>query len=112
MRSFTLTEAETVKTIDDYVKSTNCETIEGTPIFDISNFPSNRILDFNNQFYVYLAERELIISIISSLCTKRIKQGRIEFLFDSNDNLIEIKVIDITNEEMDTLRQGLRLIKC
>ena len=102
-----MTEAAIISRNDQCIESIDCETIEGTPIFDISGFPSNGFLDCTNQFNVYLGQKELLVSISMNSCIRRIKQDRIENWFDSNDNLISVRVTDITSEEMYTLRQGL-----
>ena len=109
LRSFTLTEAAIVSSNDQCIESIDCETIEGTPIFDISGFPSNGFLDCTNQFNVYLGQKELLVSISMNSCIRRFNQDRFVYWFDSNDNLISVRVTDITSEEMYTLRQGLQV---
>lgn len=109
LRSFTLTEAALTESNTHCLDSIDCEIIEGTPLFAINGFPSNGFLDFSNQFNVYVGQKELIVSMSMSSCSKRIKQDRIEFWFDSDDNLISVKIIDITSKEMNTLKQGLQL---
>lgn len=109
LRSFTLTEASINDSNNNSIEVLDCETIEGTPLFKINNFPPNGFLDFKNQFNVYLEQNVLYVSIKMSSCSKRIKQGRIEFMFDCNNHLRSVKIVDITSEEMKILKQGLQI---
>lgn len=108
VRSLTLTSIDIVERFN-CVDCVKCETTEGTPSFDIKNFPKNGIKDFANQINVYLGFTEILVSINTSACIKRIKQGRIEYWFDSNDNLTSVKITEITSEEMNMLKQGLQV---
>jgi len=108
LKSLTLTAVDKIVT-SSFVESVNCEPIEGTPLFDINMFPKYGIRDFVNQFKVYLGDEEILISINTSACIKRIKQDRIEFWLDSNDNLTSVKITEITCQEMNVLKQGLQV---
>ena len=108
LRSFTLTDAALVERNHHCSGFDNCEIMEGTPLLDINDFPSSGFVDVNNQFKVLLGQKEVLILISMSSCIKRIKHGRVQFGFDSNNELISARITDITNEEMDTLKQGLQ----
>ncbi len=79
----------------------------GVPVFDWSQWPSNRFLDYSNDFSVHLMKNGLSIRMNQDHIEKVVKSDRVLFHFGKDNILLGIDLVDINKDEHQTLKIAL-----
>jgi hypothetical protein len=81
---------------------------EGTPMFDISEWPENGRLDEQGLAEIYFNGDDLSVLFSHSLIIKKTTvSGRVCFGFNNDNNLCAIKIFDLTEEEKEQIKDTL-----
>lgn len=79
----------------------------GVPVFDLSQWPSNRFLDCSSDFSVHLMKNGLSIRMNQDHIEKVVKSDRVLFHFGKDNILLGIDLVDINKDEHQTLKIAL-----
>lgn len=106
IKSMTLTNLN-INSISEDNLPTNFSKL-GVPKFDLTQWTSEKYLDYTKDFSVLLMNNGLVISMLDERVERIVKSDRVLFHMGKDKKLLRIDLINLTTDERHILRNSLR----
>ncbi|GFZ32148.1 hypothetical protein CSC2_26740 [Clostridium zeae] len=110
IRSFTIVHSKDIFLDSTHIEFTKSY-VEGTPMFDLSNWPESGRLDESGIVEIHYNEGELTVILSKNTVTTKIVSGRIYFGLDTNSNVCAIGICEFSDMEKVQISDTLKYMK-